>query len=147
MKRRLLLITLLSLLGAVSAHAGNADLPRVTPEEFDQKILPGYGMKIVEVWASWCPHCRNTEPAVDEFTDRYSKQIPVYILDYDKYRDYAKSLGVEKIPTFLLYHQGKRVDKLQGERDVREIARWVNRYARPYFGAGFLTLPPKKLTD
>jgi thiol-disulfide isomerase/thioredoxin len=124
------------------ASAG-ADLPRVTPETFGPIIQSTYGVKIVQVWASWCPWCRRAEPEVADFVNRYNTQIPLYVLDYNEHKAFANQLDVNRIPTFLLFHDGQLVSRLREAPTSYSMARWVNRYTRRIYGNEYLVLPPK----
>ena len=141
MKRTFILGLLVLCFFAPQAWAGR-DLPRVTPQTFNETIINSYGLRIVQVWADWCPYCRKTEPEVADFVSRYNGQIPLYILDYSEHKEFANSLDVKRIPTFLLFHDGNHVRTLRGASTSYSIAKWVNRYAKRIYGDNFLKLPP-----
>lgn len=72
---------------------------------------------LVEFYASWCPHCQKMMPIVEQVKELMDGQVPVYQFDIDENRDLAELEGVESIPTFLLYRDGKLVWNYTGEID------------------------------
>ena len=72
---------------------------------------------LVEFYASWCPHCQKMMPIVEQVKELMDGQVPVYQFDIDENRELAELEGVESIPTFLLYRDGKLVWNYTGEID------------------------------
>lgn len=140
--RTAIALSLLMLCLSMPTAWASKDLPHVTPQDFEKTITNTYGLRVVQVWAHWCPYCKKAEPEVADFVRRYHRQVPLYILDYNEHKEFATSLGIKKIPTFLLFHDGKYVRTLRDVPTSYSMAKWINRYAKRIYGDSFLELPP-----
>ena len=72
---------------------------------------------LVEFYATWCPHCRKMMPVVEQVKELLDGKVPVYQFDIDKNREAADAVGVESVPTFIIYRDGEMVWKHSGEID------------------------------
>ncbi|MBD5267826.1 MAG: thioredoxin family protein [Bacteroides sp.] len=72
---------------------------------------------LVEFYATWCPHCRKMMPVVEQVKELLDGRVPVYQFDIDKNREAADAVGVESVPTFIIYRDGEMVWKHSGEID------------------------------
>lgn len=72
---------------------------------------------LVEFYATWCPHCRAMAPVMDEISEILGDSAYVLQLDVDKNQDAANAESVEATPTFILYHDGRKVWRHEGEID------------------------------
>ncbi len=72
---------------------------------------------LVEFYATWCPHCRKMMPVVEQVKELLDGRADVYQFDIDKNREAADAVGVESVPTFIIYRDGEAVWKHSGEID------------------------------
>ena len=70
---------------------------------------------LVEFYASWCPHCHQMMPVVDQVKELLEGKVAVYQFDIDENRELAEQEGVQSIPTFVVYKNGKEVWRHTGE--------------------------------
>jgi thioredoxin 1 len=75
------------------------------------------GTVLIEFYASWCPHCQRMMPIVAQVKELLAGQVPVYQYDIDKNQDDAEAAGVESIPTFIIYRNGREKWRQSGEMD------------------------------
>ena len=75
------------------------------------------GTVLIEFYASWCPHCQRMMPIVAQVKESLAGQAPVYQYDIDKHQAEAEEAGVENIPTFIIYRNGKEQWRHSGEMD------------------------------
>merc|ERR1719285_633424 len=73
------------------------------------------GSVIVDFAAKWCPPCRQMEPIYEQLAQE-NKGITFLHVDVDESKDIASAEGIEAMPTFVFYVNGKRRDdmKLRG---------------------------------
>lgn len=83
---------------------------------------------LVEFYASWCPHCQRMMPVVEQVKELLEGQVPVYQFDIDKERELAEQVGVESIPTFLVYKDKKPVWEYTGEIDGNHLLAQVQSF-------------------
>lgn len=72
---------------------------------------------LVEFYASWCPHCHRMMPVVEQVKELVEGQASVYQYDIDENNADAERAGVESIPTFILFVDGREVWRHSGEID------------------------------
>lgn len=72
---------------------------------------------LVEFFATWCPHCQKMMPVMDEVRELLGDEIPLFQLDIDKNQPDANDVGVDGVPTFIVYQNGKEVWRHSGEID------------------------------
>lgn len=72
---------------------------------------------LVEFYASWCPHCQRMMPIVEQVRELLGDKTPVVQLDIDENKETANEAGVESIPTFIVYKNGREEWRHSGEID------------------------------
>ncbi|CAN6454777.1 unnamed protein product [Victoria cruziana] len=70
---------------------------------------------VVDFSASWCGPCRFIEPAVHELARRFTN-VSFVKIDVDELRSVASELGIQAMPTFLLFKGGNQVDSVVGAK-------------------------------
>ena len=80
------------------------------------------GVALVEIYASWCPHCQRMMPIVADVKQLFQGQANVYQFDIDENQQLANELGVESVPTFILFKGGEEVWRGSGEMDGSALA-------------------------
>ena len=73
------------------------------------------GVVLVEFYASWCPHCQKMMPVVDDVKALFEGRAPVYQFDIDENSEFADSLDVNSIPTFIIFKGGEPLWRTSGE--------------------------------
>ena len=83
------------------------------------------GAVLIEFYASWCPHCQRMMPIVAEVKELLEGQLTVYQFDIDENQALAAEAGVNNIPAFFLYTDGKErwrhTGELSGEALLQEM--------------------------
>ncbi|KAL8171969.1 hypothetical protein V2J09_023773, partial [Rumex salicifolius] len=70
---------------------------------------------VVEFSAQWCGPSRFISPFIDKLAEVF-KDVWFLRLDYDSMEDAASEVGVDVVPTFLLYKEGQLKEKIVGAR-------------------------------
>ena len=83
------------------------------------------GLVLVEMYASWCPHCQRMMPVVADVKELFTGQVPVYQFDIDENQELASELDVQSIPTFIVYKDGAEVWRGSGEMEGAVLAQHV----------------------
>ena len=68
---------------------------------------------IIDFWAAWCGPCRAMAPAFEEL----SKEMPKVLfakVNVDDNQEIAVKYGIMGIPCFLIFKNGKEVDRIVG---------------------------------
>ncbi|XP_047309085.1 thioredoxin H2-like [Impatiens glandulifera] len=72
-------------------------------------------LMVINFTAVWCVPCRNIEPAISEFANRY-QDVEFIKIDADELMGVAMEFGVHIMPTFILMKKGKTVDVITGAK-------------------------------
>lgn len=83
------------------------------------------GTVLVEFFATWCGHCANMAPIVEEVKELLGDRAKVVQIDIDKYQDAANEANVTATPTFILFKNGKQVWRHEGEIPGQELLNQV----------------------
>lgn len=81
-------------------------------QNFDQTIS-GQTPTLVDFWAEWCGPCKMMHPVFDRLSKKYP-QIQFARVNVDHNQTIAQRFGVQAIPTFIMFQNGKQVDTMQG---------------------------------
>lgn len=73
------------------------------------------GVVMVEFYATWCPHCQKMMPIVENVKAKFDGKAPIYQFDIDKNEEFADSLDVKVIPTFIIFKDGEELWRTSGE--------------------------------
>ncbi len=71
---------------------------------------------LVDFWAEWCGPCQILGPVIDELATEYDSKVRVGKLNIDDAQATAGRFGVQSIPTVILFHEGKEIDRIVGLR-------------------------------
>ncbi|MCP8309617.1 MAG: thioredoxin fold domain-containing protein [archaeon] len=98
----------------------------LTLENFD-KIINSEKPVIVDFWASSCFSCRFMLPVFEKLANKYGKKMifgRLNVLESVKNRDIAARYQVFSIPSYVVFVEGKPVDRVTSsarEEDLEEL--------------------------
>jgi thioredoxin 1 len=73
-------------------------------KEFDRLIEQG--VSLIDFNASWCAPCRAQNVIIDDLDRRYAEKAHVVTVDIDQNRNIASNLGIQSIPTIIIFKDG-----------------------------------------
>ena len=86
----------------------------VTDSDFEERVIKGKGLTLVDFWAEWCGPCRMVAPILEDLAVEYEGQITVTKLNVDENRETAARFGISSIPTILFFKDGSQVEQVIG---------------------------------
>jgi len=86
----------------------------VTDRTFSQEVLASPLVVLVDCWAPWCGPCRTMGPILDQLARDYAGRLKIAKINVDDNPATATRYGIESIPTMLLFHKGREVQRLIG---------------------------------
>jgi thioredoxin 1 len=95
-------------------------IPTVTDDAFAAEVLESERPVLVDFTASWCPPCRVMKPVLAELAAERD-DLRVVSLDVDTDQRTAAEYGVLSMPTFILFRDGREVQRLVGARPRRRL--------------------------
>lgn len=87
---------------------------------FDKAVASG-DLVLLYFTASWCGPCKKIYPYLADLSSRYV-QISFIKVDVDELEEAAAEYRINAMPTFVLLHKGKEVERLQGADEVSLVA-------------------------
>jgi thioredoxin 1 len=86
----------------------------VTDGTFDAEVLKSDIPVLTDFWAEWCGPCKMIAPILEEIGEEYDGRIKITKVDVDQSNQMAMQLGVQSIPTLVLFKNGQAVERLVG---------------------------------
>ncbi|OJJ54455.1 hypothetical protein ASPSYDRAFT_49580 [Aspergillus sydowii CBS 593.65] len=84
------------------------------------KALTSSGPVVVDFFATWCGPCKAIAPVVGKLSETYTN-VRFIQVDVDKARSIAQEHEIRAMPTFVLYKDGKLLDKRVVGGNMKEL--------------------------
>lgn len=107
----------------------HADLPwlvDVASAEFDEVIANSSLPVLVDLWAPWCGPCRAVAPALEHLAAERAGSLRIAKVNVDDEPAVSQRLGVQGIPTMVLFRDGVEAGRQVGALPANSIAQWID---------------------
>jgi thioredoxin 1 len=98
-----------------------AALPVVTERNFEQEVLQSELPVLLEFSAEWCGPCKQMAPDLQALARELEGKAKVVMLDIDKSPNIPRQMGVQSVPTFVVFHGGRPVGGKVGAMRKAEL--------------------------
>ncbi len=100
-----------------------AKLAAVNDNNFETEVLALSKEKpvLVDFWAAWCGPCKMLAPTVEQIAVEKGENLKVVKLDVDDNPGVAGKYGILRIPTLILFKDGKVAAQLVGNQPKGNI--------------------------
>lgn len=78
---------------------------------------------LADFYATWCGSCKTMEKVLEEFDKANSDRVSTVRIDAEKESEFSASIGVETLPTIILYKDGEEYIRVRGGRTRAELER------------------------
>lgn len=85
-----------------------AKIIELTNANFDSTI--SQGLTLVDFWAPWCMPCKLMGPIFDTVAEQLGDKVRFAKVNIDNELELANRLGIQSIPTLMLFKDGADVD-------------------------------------
>jgi thioredoxin len=79
----------------------------VTEQTFEQEVLMSEVPVLVEFSAEWCGPCKVVAPELAALSSELGDKAKIVTIDIDRSPNLSRQLGVQSVPTFVVFHQGR----------------------------------------
>ncbi|MEN9582009.1 MAG: hypothetical protein RJA70_5018 [Pseudomonadota bacterium] len=96
----------------------------VTEKNFQAEVLGSELPVLIEFGATWCGPCKTVAPELEALERELSGKAKVVTVDIDKAPLLAREFGVQSVPAFVVFAQGRPVDGKVGvltKKQMREM--------------------------
>ncbi|MBR4200936.1 MAG: thioredoxin [Oscillospiraceae bacterium] len=91
-------------------------------KDFAPEVLNAKGKVLVDFWASWCGPCMMMGPVLEQLAAAYP-ELKIVKVNVDTAQEPAMQYGIDSIPAFLLFEDGKVIRKTVGGMPMQELVK------------------------
>jgi thioredoxin 1 len=85
------------------------------------ELIGGDTPVLVDFFAEWCGPCKRMAPVLREVKQRAGDKAVVLKVDIDKNPDLAARLGIQSVPTLIIFRNGRVVWRQAGVADAAAL--------------------------
>jgi thioredoxin len=81
---------------------------------------------LIDFHAQWCTPCQMMQPVLEDLANLFEGRIRIATVDTDKAPVLSSKYKIEALPTLLLFHNGKVLERLVGFKSTEELEKVLN---------------------
>ena len=97
----------------------------ITDENFEKEINAIDKFVLVDFFATWCEPCSVLGPIIERVAEHFKEKVILIKANIDNFPTTAQKFGVEKIPTIVLFKNGKPINGFVGLIPEKAIKEWL----------------------
>jgi len=91
-----------------------------TKEDYETVIKKG--LTLMDFNAPWCAPCRTQEPILEQLSTQYEGKAIIAAMNVDEHQDIAATLGIQSIPTMIIFKNNKEIQRFVGVQSERTLS-------------------------
>ena len=102
------------------------DTKIVTDATFKEEVLDSKESVLVDFHAEWCGPCKAMAPALEQVATELKGKVKVAKVDVDQNPNITQKLGIQAMPTLLIFKDGKVTAKQVGAiTQKKRLEDWI----------------------
>ena len=97
----------------------------LTRQNFEREVLRSQVPVVIDCWADWCNPCKQFSPIFEATAKQYVGIVKFAKLDTDAEPALAGGLGVQALPTILMFYKGQLVNMAEGALPASAFQQWI----------------------
>jgi thioredoxin 1 len=97
----------------------------LTDVSFNEEINTPDRLVLVDFFATWCGPCQVLGPILEKLSDNFKDKIIFAKADVDQIPINAQKFSVERIPTVIVFKNGKAINTFVGLMPENTIKDWL----------------------
>lgn len=91
-----------------------------------ENVLKQNHLVAVDFFATWCGPCKMFAPTFEKLSKDFNGKLKFLKIDIDKNNEIADSYNVKSVPTFILFKDGKEIERKVGVLAPKEYVELIN---------------------
>jgi thioredoxin 1 len=88
------------------------------------------GVVLIDFNAPWCAPCRALDPIISELKESFLGRARITKVNIDEFHAVAMRLGIQSIPTMILFKKGREIRRFVGLQSADTLARAIDNALR-----------------
>ncbi|MCB9588662.1 MAG: thioredoxin fold domain-containing protein [Polyangiaceae bacterium] len=118
-------------------------LAQISEQTFEQEVLHSELPVMVEFGAEWCGPCKTVAPELAALAQELEGKAKIVTVDIDKSPMLARALGIQSVPTFVVFHNGQPAGGKAGAMKRAELRKLIEPFLPRTAGA----LKPEEVAE
>jgi len=93
----------------------------ITDQDFAAEVIESPQPVLVDFWAPWCGPCRMVAPVLEAIAEERTGKLKVVKLNIDESQQTPADLGVQTVPTMILFRDGEPLKTIAGAHPKRKL--------------------------
>ena len=110
-------------------------LTQVTEKNFEQEVLRSELPVLIEFGAEWCGPCKTVAPELEALAAELKDQAHIVAVDIDKAPMLAQQFGVQSVPAFAVFAEGRPVGGKVGALTRKQLRELIEPFLKRSAGA------------
>lgn len=98
----------------------------LTDQNFEKEVMENEKPVLVDFWAPGCAPCIIMTPIIEEIAEKFEGKVKVGKLNVAENQKTAARFGIRGVPTFIIFKDGKAIERVVGARPKRVLVEKLN---------------------